>query len=71
MIKRLILPSLMALMACNKTETTMPTKQDASVSILDSAALEILDPEAKLEILSTGHSWSEGPLWLEKQVRLF
>ena len=70
MTKWLILPSLLALMACNKTETTMPSKQDAVVHILDSAALEILDPEAKLEILSTGHIWSEGPLWLEKQQTL-
>lgn len=70
MTKRLILPSLLAVMACSKTETTMPTKQDASIHILDSAAMEILDPEAKLEILSTGHSWSEGPLWLEKQQTL-
>jgi gluconolactonase len=70
MTKRLILPSLLALMACSKTQTTMPTKQDASIHILDSAALEFLDADAKLEIISTGHSWSEGPLWLEKQQSL-
>lgn len=48
----------------------MTTKDDAFIEILDPAALEILDPESKLEILSTGHIWSEGPLWLDKSHTL-
>ena len=56
--------------SCTKTQTDMNFKQDAFIEIFDQKILEILDPEAKLEILSTGHAWTEGPLWLEETQTL-
>ncbi len=44
----------------------MDYKNDAFIEIFDQRVLEILDPDTKLEIISTGHAWSEGPLWLEE-----
>ncbi|SMD42418.1 gluconolactonase [Aquiflexum balticum DSM 16537] len=58
------------ILSCTKTQTDMNYKQDAFIEIFDNKILEILDPEAKLEILSTGHAWTEGPLWLEETQTL-
>ncbi|MCA0932723.1 SMP-30/gluconolactonase/LRE family protein [Lutimonas saemankumensis] len=55
-----------------------PKKSEAKKRYLDSATIEILDeeilnivnPENKFEILSEGHDWTEGPLWLDEQGKL-
>ena len=36
------------------------------IEILDDEALKILDPNSKIEVLASGFSWTEGPLWVEK-----
>ena len=55
-----------------------PQKNGSGKKYLDSASIEILDeeirivlnPENKFEILSEGHDWTEGPLWLDEQEKL-
>lgn len=44
--------------------------QEAHIHLIDKELMEVLDPESKLEILSEGHDWTEGPLWLEDQQKL-
>ena len=36
-----------------------------SIEILDESVKDILDPNANIEILASGFSWTEGPLWIE------
>lgn len=36
-----------------------------SIEILDDDALEIIEPNSKIEILASGFEWTEGPLWIE------
>ncbi|MFL5774581.1 MAG: SMP-30/gluconolactonase/LRE family protein, partial [Flavisolibacter sp.] len=36
----------------------------------DSSINQLLSPGAKAEIIAEGFSWSEGPLWMEKQKML-
>ena len=52
----------------NPVETTY--LEGASIEVLDDELNKVLQPENKLEILSQGHDWTEGPLWLEKQQKL-
>ncbi len=41
-----------------------------SIEIIDDEMLNVLNPENSLEILSEGHDWTEGPLWIEDQKTL-
>jgi len=36
------------------------------IEILDSAAFNIIDPNSKIEILASGFSWTEGPVWINE-----
>lgn len=45
-------------------------KPNSSIEILDEAALGLIDPKAKLEVIAEGFEWTEGPLWLEKEQKL-
>lgn len=60
-----------------KTETAKPTaeipkaeqmttyKTIGEVQRLDSAIDELIDKDAKIEILASGFDWSEGPVWVD------
>lgn len=49
-----------------------PEMEQLKVEIYDSAALAIIDADAKFEILAEGFGWSEGPVWVEElQAVLF
>jgi len=50
-----------------KTEAKIKSNisYEFSIEILDDAALEIINPNAKIEILASGFEWTEGPLWIE------
>ncbi len=57
-------------MATDAEEPARMTKTDSvsakfSIEIIDEAALAIIDPQAKIEILASGFMWTEGPLWIE------
>ena len=61
---------LLALLAgCKKDKQAPQAKINyldvGYIEVLDQELNEILDPTSKLEILSEGHDWTEGPLWLE------
>ena len=66
--------SCLILISCKEklTEKKVDMKYlDASkIEILDPELQNILDPNQKLEILSEGHDWTEGPLWLETENKL-
>lgn len=48
------------------------SKPGASIDIYDDNIKEVINPNAKIEILSKGHTWTEGPLWIDKgQYLLF
>ncbi|RRQ47991.1 SMP-30/gluconolactonase/LRE family protein [Maribacter algicola] len=35
------------------------------IEILDDEARNVIDPEATIEVLASGFTWTEGPLWIE------
>lgn len=37
-----------------------------AMEILDESVTNILDPNANIEVLASGFTWTEGPLWIEK-----
>ncbi|WP_420321617.1 SMP-30/gluconolactonase/LRE family protein [Flagellimonas sp.] len=37
---------------------------------LDQALDDVISPNAVIEVLSTGHAWSEGPIWLKDEQKL-
>ena len=41
------------------------------VELLDERLQEIMNPEAKIEVIAEGFEWSEGPLWVEGLGLLF
>jgi len=59
---------------CKKEKEITQTKTNylgvAYIEVLDEELNQLIDPRSKLEILSEGHSWTEGPLWLEDQKML-
>lgn len=59
---------LLLAISCTQPKNTM--KPNSSIEILDEAALGLIDPEAKLEVIAEGFEWTEGPLWLEKEKKL-
>lgn len=59
---------LLLAISCTQPKNTM--KPNSSIEILDEAALTLIDPEAKLEVIAEGFEWTEGPLWLEKEQKL-
>lgn len=53
-----------------KPEPLVAYLEDSSIEVIDDELLTILNPENGLEILSEGHDWTEGPLWIEAQKTL-
>jgi len=79
MKKKLIVFSFLCLViACKETKKEEDQKVDAtiqiqehsditskfSIEIFDDAAKELIDANAKIEILASGFDWTEGPLWI-------
>lgn len=44
--------------------------ETASFEVLDSAFYHYINAESKLEIIASGHQWTEGPVWVESQKML-
>ncbi|MGB5322783.1 SMP-30/gluconolactonase/LRE family protein [Lutimonas sp.] len=59
---------------CKKEKEITQTKTNyldvGYIEVLDEELNQLIDPTSKLEILSEGHSWTEGPLWLEEEQLL-
>lgn len=59
--------SLFILLGCRNAKEKkgkMP-KERFTVEILDDEALQIISPNAEISVIASGHSWTEGPLWIE------
>ena len=41
-----------------------------NIEVLDTALSNVLDTNAKIEIIAEGHEWTEGPVWLEEEQKL-
>lgn len=55
----------------NKTDELQKSRPTiGSVEILDPMGNTLIDSNAVVEILGEGYTWSEGPLWFEKQQML-
>ncbi len=52
------------LLACQDQKKQQPF---GSIEVFDKSIASILDTTAAIEIIATGHEWTEGPLWLEKE----
>jgi gluconolactonase len=51
-------------------KTTSELKTTGSIERLDPSLDAIISPDAKVEILSEGYKWSEGPVWIESEKML-
>lgn len=40
------------------------------IEVLDTALSNVLDTNARIEIIADGHEWTEGPVWLEEEQKL-
>lgn len=75
-MKKVLFALLCGLILISCKEKT--TKKTVEINFLEASKIEVLDPELqsvldpdqKLEILSEGHDWTEGPLWLETENKL-
>src|SRR5688500_19011730 len=73
MTKTLFLLSTVSIMACSDTareKQESPKQTQGSIERLDPALDEIVKSDAKIEIISEGYDWSEGPLWVEEHNML-
>jgi len=55
------------LLACQDQNKQQPF---GSIEVFDKSLTSILDTTAAIEIIATGHEWTEGPLWIEKESML-
>lgn len=51
-------------LAQDQPKKTYPTA--GSIEMLDPALSNLIDPQAKLEVLADGFLWSEGPVWVKQ-----
>jgi gluconolactonase len=70
MIIRNLFFSVAIVLAFGGCQSSSHYKTTGTIERLDPALDNILDPSAAVEIISEGHNWSEGPLWLESQHKL-
>ena len=46
------------------TASSQEKKHDFSIEILAEEALQLIDPDTKIEVIGSGFTWTEGPLWI-------
>ena len=66
-MKTLILFALLFLAVSCSTKETITY---GTIEQLDPALVDIISPDAKVELLGQGFDWSEGPLWIESEKML-
>ncbi len=69
-MKYLSLFTLLIFIACNNNNSTPEMKEKSPVERYDPALDAIISEDAKVEIIATGHEWSEGPVWVAGQNML-
>ena len=59
---------LLISISCQKSQKEQTSKYETigSIEVLDDRLKEVIDPNAKIEIIASGFSWSEGPVWVEE-----
>lgn len=62
--------SVLYAFACNAPAPAKEVKTIGSVEKTDPSLSSLIDADVKIEILSEGYDWTEGPLWLEKEKAL-
>lgn len=69
MISFRTLPCLVSLMLAIQSSATVAKEYQATGEIerLDSAIDSLLPPDAKIEVLAEGFTWSEGPVWISQK----
>lgn len=59
---------------CKQNKTVEPSTikylKEGVIELLDEELNDVLNPKSQLEILSEGHDWTEGPLWLDDMEML-
>ena len=60
------------LASCGKYEKVRPQvfQTVGKIERLDKQLDDIISPNAVIEVLSTGHKWSEGPIWIKEEQKL-
>lgn len=61
--------TILSLAMC-KNPVVETVKSAGKIEIYDKEMLALIDSNAVIEILADGFTWSEGPLWLEKEGKL-
>ncbi len=58
--------------SCTKQEKEKPKKIQTvgKIERLDKQLDEVISPNAVIEVLSAGHKWSEGPIWIKETQKL-
>lgn len=49
-----------------KMDSKEKISSDFSIEILDDEALQLIDPNANIQIVASGFEWTEGPLWVKE-----
>ncbi|WP_420602748.1 SMP-30/gluconolactonase/LRE family protein [Flagellimonas sp.] len=66
--------TVMILTSCGEKKKTEPQQKTfqtvGKIERLDKTLDEVISPDAVIEVLSTGHAWSEGPIWLKDEQKL-
>ncbi len=68
----IIVLAVIVLMSCGKQkrETPKTFQSVGKIERLDKQLDDIISPNAVIEVLSTGHKWSEGPIWVKEEQKL-
>lgn len=75
-MKHILIISLFALflIGCQEKPKEVTSSKnylkEGEIQLIDKELLQVLNPKNKLEILSEGHDWTEGPLWIENEQML-
>lgn len=55
---------LLALATVSVTVFSQEKEHNFSIEILSDEALQLIDPNAEIEVMGSGFEWTEGPLWI-------
>lgn len=47
------------------TVSSQKKQHNFAIEILSDEALQLIDPDAKIEVINSGFTWTEGPLWID------
>ncbi|WP_190811172.1 SMP-30/gluconolactonase/LRE family protein [Flagellimonas sp. S3867] len=69
-----VLLAFLLISSCGEQKKTKPQPKTfqtvGKIERLDKALDDVISPHAVIEVLSTAHAWSEGPIWLKDEQKL-